>query len=114
MDVATIQLLIDHNADVNAVIAGNGNTRLHYEADPDIIQCLIQNGADVTMQNKDGCTALHVAREGAVTLSLLNTLANVLQAMESTVTGTGTNVSASASTSASTSLFNLIRRCFYR
>jgi ankyrin repeat protein len=78
ISVATIQLLIDHNADVNAIFGSNGNTRLHCEEEPAIIQCLIKNGADVTMQNKDGCTPLHCAVDDAVLQSIVENAARYM------------------------------------
>jgi ankyrin repeat protein len=77
-DVATIELLSEHNADVNAVISDSGNTRLHSESDPAIIQCLVKKGADISIQNKEGCTALHTAvMDSSVTQSLLESIVSL-------------------------------------
>jgi hypothetical protein len=57
-DMAILELLIEQNADVNAVIAGSGNTRLHkrfsmiLRYDPDVIHFLVKNDANAYVVNK--------------------------------------------------------------
>jgi ankyrin repeat protein len=59
--IPTVQLLLEHGADPNAV-NGDGQRPLHLCRDPDICVLLLQNGADPELENADGQTAVIYAR----------------------------------------------------
>ncbi|XP_065346583.1 serine/threonine-protein phosphatase 6 regulatory ankyrin repeat subunit B-like [Cloeon dipterum] len=58
------EVLLKNKADVNNEYKLFGNTPLHHAAlanYPEIIEMLVNHGADVNLQNKNGWTALHLA-----------------------------------------------------
>ena len=61
--VKTVQLLVDHGADVNALDSTH-STPLHLvllQEVPEAVQFLINHGADVNAQNETNLTPLHMA-----------------------------------------------------
>ena len=64
-DLDEVKMLIESGmADVNAKNPAEGATALHgaaYEGNVDCVQYLIDNGADVNLQDDDGWTSLHAA-----------------------------------------------------
>jgi ankyrin repeat protein len=68
-DVATVRLLIDHGANVNAVVPGTSNmptalTFAAYHCDADMIRMLLDHGADRSFRNASGNSAADLARTG--------------------------------------------------
>ncbi|XP_062699341.1 uncharacterized protein LOC115269854 [Aedes albopictus] len=61
-DVGSVQLLLDHGAQINGTDS-DGNTSLHYaftNEDWELVEMLVTNGADLSMKNKEGKTPLEV------------------------------------------------------
>ncbi|XP_065343666.1 uncharacterized protein LOC135941846 [Cloeon dipterum] len=59
-----LEVLLKNKADVNNEYKLFGNTPLHHAAlenYPEILEMLVNHGADVNLQNKNGWTALHLA-----------------------------------------------------
>jgi ankyrin repeat protein len=76
--IATVTLLLDRHADINARDNGNGETPLmHALGHPNwhIVELLIQRGANVTARTEEGYTVLHAVAESpfcrAATVRLL-------------------------------------------
>ncbi|KAL6853057.1 hypothetical protein ACO1O0_007609 [Amphichorda felina] len=61
---AAVSILLEHGATagINSV-DDSGHTPLHYTVDPDIVQLLLDNGADPNIPDENGITALHTAKK---------------------------------------------------
>lgn len=68
--VKAAKLLLDNNADVNAVSEDSGSTPLHnaafgsYSFCPEMVELLINHNADINAQDDDNNTPLHLAARG--------------------------------------------------
>ena len=64
--MAVVLQASETNVDVNRrVLSAEGQTALHiaaFENDPDMIRFLLQHGADITLRDDGGQTALEIAR----------------------------------------------------
>ena len=62
--LTTVKQLLSAGACVNVLTKCGRDTPLHraaYMGHEDVVRCLLENGADVMLQNEDGQTALHKA-----------------------------------------------------
>lgn len=63
----TVELLIDHGADINAQDPNMGMTALMgvcFKGSEDLAKLLVERGADTSLKNKQGETALDFAKRG--------------------------------------------------
>ncbi len=59
--LSSVQLLLDHGANVNQQNSAGGNTALHVTEGLDVAKLLVASGADINLCNTAGSTALHRA-----------------------------------------------------
>lgn len=59
-NIEAVKLLIEHGADVKQIDT-DGNTAIHYSANPDYLKLMIEHGADVNSKNNNNSTPLHWA-----------------------------------------------------
>jgi ankyrin repeat protein len=64
LHIDIVRMLLDYNAKstINHV-ERNGNSALHWAYSPEIVELLLENGADPTIRNSEGLTALENARK---------------------------------------------------
>ncbi|MEW5677203.1 ankyrin repeat domain-containing protein [Flavobacterium enshiense] len=75
-DVATVKKFVEYGVDVNETV--NGMTPLMFAVrynNPEIAKFLIEKGADITLKNNNGYTALRLAEE-----SKSNAVAEIIKA----------------------------------
>merc|ERR1711872_937664 len=64
-----VKTLLKHGANINAVTIDTGDTALHFavqQFDKDIVYLLLKNGADPQIENKNGSTAMDLAKKDSV------------------------------------------------
>jgi ankyrin repeat protein len=70
-DISIIKCLLENKANVNAQTYKTSKAPLHLVTNLDQCKLLIKHGADVTVQNKDGCTPLHLTKDADVAKCLI-------------------------------------------
>ncbi len=82
IDKEIAEILINYNANLNAQ-DNKGNTALFNSRDPEIINLLLENGADISIKNRSGLTAIkyHIKLvQNSKIIDILNQFKETLQA----------------------------------
>ena len=72
-----VKTLLKHGANINAATIDTGDTALHFavqQFDKDIVYLLLKNGADPRIENKNGSTAMDLAKKDSVKGMIMNKL----------------------------------------